>query len=184
MSNKKIGVLVGSLREGSFTKKLANVLTELTSEGYDAQVISIDGLEIYNPDLDTENAPVRWTEFREAIKAVDAVLFVTPEYNRTMPASIKNAIDVGSMPYGQSVWNNVPAAVVSAAAGALGGFGANHAIRQAVVFLNVAVMPAPEAYISNIHELFDGEEMNNEGTKAFLKSFMESFEAWIERVSL
>lgn len=183
MSKVKIAILVGSLRADSHTKKLSISLSKMVSENYEAKIVDISQLELYNPDLEDENTPVSWTKFRNEISECEAVLFVTPEYNRTIPASLKNAIDVGSQPYGQSIWDNKPGAVVTTAGGTLGGFGANHHLRQAVVFLNVILMQTPEAYIANIHELFDeNANLNNEGTKTFLQSFIDSFEDWIERV--
>lgn len=181
---KKIGILVGSLRQESYSKAVAERLSEMFGENVEAKIIDISALSLYNPDLETATPPAAWSEFRNELKAVDGVLFVTPEYNRTLPASLKNAIDVGSMPYGQSVWNDLPAAVVSVAAGNIGGFGANHNLRQAVVFLNVHVMQAPEVYLSNVHEMLDeNNQFKDNGTVDFLKSFTQSFENWIDRLN-
>jgi len=108
---------------------------------------------------------------------------VTPEYNRSVPGVLKNAIDVGSRPYGQSAWDGKPAAVISVSPGAIGGFGANQHLRQSCVFLNIPVMQQPEAYIGNAASLFDKEgSIRNEDTRKFLKGFMEAFAAWIERI--
>jgi chromate reductase len=108
------------------------------------------------------------------------VLFVTPEYNRSVPAVLKNAIDVGSRPYGQSAFDGKPAAVISASMGAIGGFGANHHLRQSLVFLSMPVLPG-EAYIGAAHELFDEQgKLKNESTRAFLANIASSFAAWIE----
>jgi chromate reductase, NAD(P)H dehydrogenase (quinone) len=109
------------------------------------------------------------------------VLFVTPEYNRSVPGVLKNAIDVASRPYGQSVFNGKPAAIVSQSPGALGGFGANHAIRQSLVFLNMPTMQMPEAYISNSAALFDDAgALTDESARKFLSIFMQAFAVWIE----
>jgi chromate reductase, NAD(P)H dehydrogenase (quinone) len=114
------------------------------------------------------------------VKAADAVRFVTPEYNRSIPGALKNAIDVGSRPYGQSVWNGKPGAVVSVSPGALGAFGANHNIRQAMVFLNVPMMQMPEAYVGGIAGVFDeAGNLTNESTRGFFKAFMEAYAAWV-----
>jgi chromate reductase len=119
-------------------------------------------------------------EFRAKIKAVDAILFVTPEHNRSVPAAMKNALDIGSRPYGQSAWNGKPGAVVSASPGAVGGFGANHHLRQSLVFLNISAMPQPEAYISGADKLFDASgKLSNDGTRKFLQQFMQAFADWI-----
>lgn len=111
----------------------------------------------------------------------DGFLFITPEYNRSVPAVLKNALDVGSRPYGKSVWDGKPGAVISVSPGAFGGFGANHQIRQTLVFLNVPTMQQPEAYIGNIAKLMDDSgNIKDESILEYLKSIMESFETWVE----
>ncbi len=176
-----VAVIVGSLREASLNRLMANVLSGLAPEGLRLGIVEIGGLPLYNQDLDAA-PPAAWTAFRDAIRAADAVLFVTPEYNRSVPGALKNAIDVGSRPYGQSAWNGKPGAVVSVSPGAIGGFGANHHLRQSLVFLNVPVMQQPEAYIGNAAALFaqDGT-LANDGTREFLKKFMAAFATWIAR---
>ncbi|MGY3644937.1 NAD(P)H-dependent FMN reductase [Bradyrhizobium sp. LM4.3] len=110
----------------------------------------------------------------------DSVLFVTPEYNRSVPAALKNALDVGSRPYGKSAWSGKPGAVVSASPGGIGGFGANHHLRQSLVFLDVPAMPQPEAYIGGADRLFDADgKLVNEETRKFLQGFMQSYAAWV-----
>ena len=177
-----VAVLVGSLRKESFNRKVANALIELAPAGLKLSIIEIGHLPIYNQDGD-ENPPPEWTVFRERIRAADAVLFVTPEHNRSVPAALKNAIDVGSRPYGKSAWSGKPGAVVSASPGAIGGFGANHHLRQSLVFLNVPAMQQPEAYIGGADKLFDAAgKLNNDGTRKFLQGFMQAFEAWINAI--
>uniref|UniRef100_UPI002FE0A129 NADPH-dependent FMN reductase n=1 Tax=Phenylobacterium sp. TaxID=1871053 RepID=UPI002FE0A129 len=123
-----------------------------------------------------------WTRFRDEVGAADAVLFVTPEYNRSVPGFLKNAVDVGSRPWGKAVWTDKPALVVSTSAGALGGFGANHHLRQAISFFNMPVLGQPEAYIGNTLSLFDEQgELTNEGTADFLRTLGQAFAAHIER---
>ena len=180
MSNeRKVAVLVGSLRKDSINRKLAHALTKLAPSELTFTFVEIGGLPLYNPDEDNE-PPQPWTDFRNAIAAVDAILFVTPEYNRSVPAALKNALDVGSRPYGKSVWSGKPGAVVSASPGAVGGFGANHHLRQSLVFLNIPAMQQPEAYIGGADKLFDEKgELNNEGTAKFLRGIMEAFSHWI-----
>jgi chromate reductase len=174
-----VAVLVGSLRKDSINRKVANALVELAPAGLKLGMVEIEHLPIYNQDGD-ENPPAAWTQFRERIRAADAVLFVTPEHNRSVPAALKNAIDVGSRPYGKSAWNGKPGAVVSASPGAIGGFGANHHLRQSLVFLNVPAMPQPEAYIGGADKLFDAQgTLINDGTRKFLQSFMQAFGAWV-----
>ena len=112
----------------------------------------------------------------------DGVLILTPEYNRSVPAVLKNAIDVGSRPYGQSAWDGKPCAVVSVSPGAQGAFGANHHLRQSLVFLNMPAMQQPEAYIGNAGKLFnDAGELAEDSTRAFLQKFIDAFDTWVER---
>jgi chromate reductase, NAD(P)H dehydrogenase (quinone) len=177
---RKVAVLVGSLRKGSFNRLTAKALAALAPAEQQLEIVEIGQLSLYNQD-DDDAPPPPWVAFRAQIKPADAVLFVTPEYNRSVPGVLKNALDVGSRPYGHSVWDRKPGAVVSVSPGAIGGFGANHHLRQSFVFLNVPAMPQPEAYIGGAASLFDKEgNLTNEGTRKFLKSFMEAFAAWIE----
>lgn len=176
---RKIAVIVGSLRKDSINRKLAHALAELAPAGLELGLVEIGQLPLYDPDLD-ETPPAAWTEFRARIKEADAVLFVTPEHNRSVPAALKNAIDIGSRPYGKSAWSGKPGAVVTASPGAMGGFGANHHLRQSLVFLNVPAMAQPEAYIGGADKLFDAAgKLVNEGTRKFLTGFMQSYEAWV-----
>jgi len=174
-----VAVLVGSLRKESINRKVANALVECAPSSLKLNIVEIGDLPLYNQDVDTD-PPAVWTAFRKRVKAADAVLFVTPEYNRSVPAPLKNALDVGSRPYGQSAWNGKPGAVVSASPGAIGGFGANHHLRQSLVFLNVPAMQQPEAYIGGADKLFDANgKLANDDTRKFLQQFMQAFAAWI-----
>lgn len=181
MATRKIAVLVGSLRKESFTRKLAKQLMLVAPPTLELEIVDISQLPIYNEDDETEAAPPAWTEFRDRIREVDGVLFCTPEYNRSLPGVLKNAIDVGSRPYGKAAWTGKPAAVVSNSPGALGGFGANHAVRQCLVFLNMPCMQMPEAYIGGISKKFDGDTLTDDGLKGFLQQFMECYATWVER---
>jgi chromate reductase, NAD(P)H dehydrogenase (quinone) len=174
-----VAVVVGSLRRDSINRKVANALIELAPPSLKPGFVEIGALPLYNQDEDA-SPPAPWVQFRAQVKAADAVLFVTPEYNRSVPAALKNALDVGSRPYGQSAWNGKPGAVVSAAPGAIGGFGANHHLRQSLVFLNVPAMQQPEAYIGGADKLFglDGK-LTNAVTREFLQKFMQAFADWI-----
>ena len=180
---KSIAVFVGSLRKESFNRKMAHTLIALAPESLKLEIIEINGLPFYNQDDDDGgNPPAAWTAFRERVRAFDGLLFVTPEYNRSVPGVLKNAIDVGSRPYGQSVWGGKPAAVVSVSPGAIGGFGANHHLRQSFVFLDIPVMQQPEAYIGGAAKLFDGEgRVIDEAAREFLVRFMEAFAAWVSK---
>ena len=179
-SVRDVAVLVGSLRKESINRKLANALAEVAPAGLKLEIVAIGDLPLYNQDDDVD-PPAAWAAFRRRIKAADAVLFVTPEHNRSVPAALKNALDVGSRPYGQSVWNAKPGAVVSGSPGAIGGFGANHHLRQSLVFLNVPAMQQPEAYVGGADKLFDAAgTLISDGTRTFLQNFMLAFAAWIE----
>ena len=163
-------------------RPVATALRELAPASLKLEIIEIGHLPLYNQDQDAK-PPAEWTAFRQRIKGADAILFVTPEYNRSVPAPLKNAIDVGSRPYGQSAWNGKLGAVVSASPGAIGGFGANHHLRQSLVFLNVPAMQQPEAYIGGADKLFDAEgKLVSDGTRKFLKDFMHAFSDWITTI--
>jgi chromate reductase len=181
MAGKNVAVLVGSLRKDSYNRKMARALMEVAPESLSLEIVEIGGLPLYNQDLD-DNAPQAWADLRERIRKSDAVLFVTPEYNRSVPAVLKNAIDVGSRPYGHSAWSGKPCAVVSVSPGAIGGFGANHHLRQSLVFLDMPAMQQPEAYVGNAANLFDEKgKLINDATREFGKKFMQAFAKWVER---
>jgi chromate reductase len=180
MASRKIAVIVGSLRKESFTRKVAKTLMLLAPPTLDMEIVEIGQLALYNQD-DDASPPPTYLEFRDRIRSFDGVLFATPEYNRSVPAALKNAIDVGSRPYGQSAWEGKPCAVISVTPGGLGAFGANHHLRQSLVFLNMPVMQGPEAYISNVSKLFDGDNLVDDNSKAFMQKFIDSFAAWVER---
>lgn len=180
MEAKRIAVIVGSLRKESFNRKIANNLIKLAPQDLELEILEISQLEMYNQDLD-ENPLQSWVEFRKAIKSFDGVIFVTPEYNRSIPGVLKNAIDVGSRPYGQSAWDKKPAAVISVSPGATGAFGANHHLRQCLVFLNMPVMQQPEAYIGQAGKLFnENGDIANDSTREFVTKFINAFSEWIE----
>lgn len=176
---RDVAVLVGSLRMDSINRKVANALAELAPTLLSLEMVEIGSLPHYSEDLDIEPPPA-WIEFRKRIKMADAVLFVTPEYNRSVPGVLKNAIDVGSRPYGDSAWDGKPGAVITASPGAIGGFGANHHLRQSLVFLNVPAMQQPEAYIGGAGKLFAaGSSIIDDDTRAFLQNFINAFADWI-----
>jgi len=174
-----VAVLVGSLRMASINRHVANALAELAPATLKLGILEIGQLPLYNQDSD-DSPPLVWTAFRDRIKAADAVLFVTPEYNRSVPAALKNALDVGSRPYGQNVWSGKPGAVVSASPGGIGGFGANHHLRQSLVFLNVPAMAQPEVYLGGADKLFDADgKWIADGTRKFLAAFMQAYTDWV-----
>jgi chromate reductase len=192
-SQRNVAVLVGSLRKDSFSRKIAEALSELAPAEMQLGIVEIGQLPFYNQD---DEVPVEktsgsgaagtpigvWTAFRQRVKAADAVLFVTPEYNRSVPGSLKNAIDVGSRPHGQSAWDGKPGAVISVTPGPLGAFGANHHLRQSFVFLNIPAMPQPEAYIAGVSKLLDktSGKLTDTSTREFLQKFLQAFAGWIE----
>jgi chromate reductase len=183
MEKFKIAVIVGSLRKESYNLKTAKALIALAPESLSLELLSIAELPMFNEDLEA-TPPNEWIEFREKIIAADGLLFLTPEYNRSVPGVLKNAIDVGSRPYGQNSWDGKPAAVVSVSIGNISGFGANHHLRQSLVFVNVPAMAQPEAYIGEATALFDDNgALTNESTKEFLKSFMVAFEKWVDTIA-
>jgi len=181
-TTRNVAVLVGSLRKESFTRKVAKTLIALAPPALKLEIVEIGTLPFYNQDLETENPPAEWVAFRDRIRPADAVIFATPEYNRSVPAVLKNAIDVGSRPYGKSVFDKKPAGVVSVSPGAIGGFGANQHLRQSLVFLNMPPLQMPEAYIGGADKLFDENgKLTNNSTREFLTKYLQAFAAWIER---
>jgi chromate reductase len=179
MKKYHIAVLVGSLRKESYNLKVAKTLMAIAPENLSLELLEIGHLPLYNEDSDA-NPPEQYRVFRERIKTCDGVLFVTPEYNRSVPAVLKNAIDVGSRPYGKNSWDGKPGAVISVSISSLGGFGANHHLRQSLVFINVPAMPQPEAYIPSAQDLFSEKgELINDSTKEFLEAFLTAFERWV-----
>ncbi|HWA92047.1 MAG TPA: NAD(P)H-dependent oxidoreductase [Rhizomicrobium sp.] len=181
MTVRDTAVIVGSLRKASLNRKMALALGGLAPSSLKLEIVEIGELPLYNEELEA-SIPPSWAAFRARIRRADAVLFVTPEYNRSVPGCLKNAIDVGSRPYGSSVWTGKPGAVVSVSPGAVGGFGANHHLRQSLVFLDVPVLQQPEMYIGGANKLFDeGGQVTADTTRDYLKKFLDAYAAWIEK---
>jgi chromate reductase len=181
-ATRKVGVFVGSLRKDSWTRKVANAIVSVSSPSLAFEFIDIGTISSYNADLET-SPPADWVTFRQKASGVDALLFVTPEYNRSIPGVLKNAIDVGSRPSRKGALNGKPGAVVSVSPGNLSGFGANHHLRQVLVFLDVPTLQQPEAYIGGVDKLFDDKgKLTNEATIEFLRTFVNAFAAWIELI--
>ena len=179
--SKNVAVFIGSLRKESLNRKMAHALIKLAPDSLKLEIVEIGHLPLFNQDFEAD-PPQAVKDFKQRIEAADAVLFITPEYNRSVPGVLKNAIDIGSRPYGNSSWNGKPGGVISVSPGAIGGFGANHHLRQSLVFLNIPILQQPEAYISGVDKLFDEQGgIANESTKGFLGKFMTTFGAWIER---
>lgn len=177
-----VGVIVGSLRKDSFNRKIAQAAIAVAPSSLAFSFIGTGDLPLYNADLETDTPPAAWTAFRDAVRGVDAILFVTPEYNRSVPGALKNAIDVGSRPAGKSAWSGKPCAVISVTQGMLGALGANHHLRQSFVFLNMPAMQAPEAYIGQVAPMFDDQgTLTNTATRDFLAKYMDAFGKWVAR---
>ena len=181
MKRKKIGILVGSLRRDSYSKKVAQYLAGLLDAQFDVVYPDTSGLALYNEDLENEGIPNEWQVFRNEIKALDAVLFVTPEYNRSIPAVLKNALDVASRPSGESVWGGKPGAIASVSPGKIGGFGANNHLRQVTTCLNIYMMQKPEAYIGGISGAVDDNGVSDKGMQDYLRGFAVEFAEWVNR---
>jgi chromate reductase len=179
-ATRKVGVLVGSLRKESFTRKVANAIVTVAPSSLSFEFIDIGSVSHYNQDLES-SPPPDWVAFRQKVSAVDALLFATPEYNRSVPGVLKNAIDVGSRPVRKGALNGKPGAVVSVSPGSIGGFGANHHLRQSLVFLDVPTLQQPEAYVGGADKLFDAAgNLTNDSTREFLRTFVGAFATWIE----
>ncbi len=182
--SKTIGLFAGSLRKESFSKKIAKAVVDMAPEGFEFKIISLDDLPVYNQDFDdNDNVPEAYVKFRNEVKTLDGVIFITPEYNRSIPGVLKNAIDVGSRPKQSSVWDGKPGAVFSNSPGNLSGFGANHHLRQCLVSLNVPVMQQPEVYLSKISEVFDENgKIKNEKTIEFLQKAVTAYIDWFNKI--
>jgi chromate reductase len=177
---RNVAVLVGSLRKASYSRRVAQAVIAMAPPALAMRIVEIGDLPLYNQDLETASPPPAWTTFREAIRSADALLFVTPEYNRSMPGALKNAIDVGSRPPGSAVWNGKPAGVISVTPGAIGAFGANHALRQSLMAVGVAAMPLPEMYIGGAATLLDDAgQFTNDKTRELFAKFVAALEKWV-----
>jgi chromate reductase len=184
---KDIAVLVGSLRKDSTSRKTALALAALAPETLRLDLVATGHLPFYDQDFDADaaSAPESYRAFRERIARADGVLFVTPEYNRSYPAHLKNAIDIGTRPYGKNVWSGKPAGVVSVSMGAMGGFGANQALRQQLANVNMSVLQQPEVYIGGADKIFDSDGgVTIEATEAFLRGYLASLASWSDRLAL
>ena len=179
----KIGILVGSLRRDSFSQKFAENMDLFFPESYELDIIEIGHLPFYSQDLDGEDyVHESFKLFREKVKEKDAFLFITPEYNRSFPAVLKNALDVGSRPPSENIWNGKAAAIISQSPGSYGGFGANHHLRQVMSAINLQVLQQPETYIRRSGEMFNEQGLlTDERTKKLLQKFSTAFVELIEK---
>jgi chromate reductase len=178
-----IAVIVGSLRKGAYSRLLGNALIQLAQPTLALRILEIGELPFYNQDLEGGDVtpPQAWTDFRDALRPMHGVIFVTPEYNRGVPAVLKNAIDVGSRPYGAAAWSGKPAAIISSSPGAMGGYGANHQLRQSLVFLDMPPLQQPEAYLNHINQAFgDDGQLSDERVRGLLTKLLTTFEHWVD----
>jgi chromate reductase len=182
MANFTVGYLVGSLSEASINRKLARALVGLAPDGLDMKEIPIGELPLYNRDLDGDYPAVA-TSFKDAVAGVDAILFVTPEYNRSIPGALKNAIDWGSRPYGDNAFSRKPTGIIGTSPGKIGTAVGQQHLRSILAFCNAPLMNSPEAYIQFTDGLITDEgEVTNESTADFLRDYMEEFQGFIGRV--
>ena len=177
-----VAILVGSLRKESISRKVALAVAELAPANLTFQIVEIGDLPLYSEDIDGDSPPDAYSYFRKQVSACDAVLFVTPEYNRSVPAALKNAIDIGSRPNGKNLWSGKPGAVISVSSGSGGRFGANHHLRQSLVFLDVPCMQQPEVYLGRAASMFDDEDKLSKSKKTFLKKFIDAYAQWVEQL--
>ena len=183
MDKHKIAILVGSLRKDSLNRRVAQTMCAVRDDSLECTIVEIGDLPLFNQDIEGD-PPAQWLRFREQIAAVDGVLFVTPEYNRGIPGALKNAIDVGSRPYGKSVFAKKPAAVVTASPGGIGGFGCNHQLRQCCVFLDMPMMAQPEAYLGHVtDDSFDADGQLKDGPlKDVVTKLAHAFAGWVDLI--
>ncbi len=178
----QVAILVGSLRADSINLKVAKSIMLIAKDRFDVEIVQISDLPLYSEDLDA-TPPVEYERFRKQIADKDGVIFCTPEYNRGVPGALKNAIDVGSRPYGKSVWGGKSAAVISVSPSPIGGFGANHQLRQLCVFLDMPTLQQPEAYLGGVTAAkFDADGTVTEETlSVFLEKIVSAYATWLSR---
>jgi chromate reductase, NAD(P)H dehydrogenase (quinone) len=182
MAKFKIGYFVGSLSSTSINRELSRVLIRLAPEEFEFTEIPIRDLPLYSPDYDA-NYPPEANALKDAIRHSNAVLFVTPEYNRSIPGALKNAIDWASRPWGQNAFDHIPAGVIGASIGQIGTAVAQQSLRGVLSFCNARQMTAPEAYIKFSPEMFPGNgEVADEATVAFLTNYLNEFRDHVARV--
>lgn len=177
---RKIGLIVGSLRKESYNRKVANTVIELLGEDYKGEIIEIKDLPLYNEDIDDGNPLESYKVFRNKIKEMDGIIFFTPEYNRSVSSAIKNAVDVGSRPYGENAWNNKPAGVISASISPMGGLMANQTLRHSLVPINMPVLQKPEMYLGSMADCFTQEGKMVDETKEYINSFVTAYKSHVE----
>jgi chromate reductase len=179
MGAKKVAVVVGSIRRDSINRKLAHALMKLAPKDLQTGILRIDDLPVYNQDLD--ESPIEPVlRLKSEVAAADALLFVTPEHNRSVPTALKNALDWASRPYGQNRWAGKPAGIIGASPGLIGTAVAQHTLRGILGYLDVPTMGQPEAYVHFTEGLIDaGGNISNEGTRKFLQGYVDRYASWV-----
>jgi chromate reductase len=181
MDKIKVAVLVGCLRKDSFNRKLARAVEKLAPEGFEFQHIRIDNLPLYNQDFDSDY-PAEGKRLKQEVEAADALLFVTPEYNRSIPGVLKNALDIGSRPWGTNSFAGKPGAAIGISVGAPGTSMAQQHLRNVLLYLDVTLMGQPEVYVQFKDGLIDGEgKIGNPDTQEFLQGFVDRYVAWVAK---
>ncbi|MDR1359047.1 MAG: NAD(P)H-dependent oxidoreductase [Coriobacteriales bacterium] len=180
-SKTRILVLPGSFRRQSFSGSIARYAASVLPEACEVEFAALDELPLFNQDFDDDGTtPASWKTFRAQVAVSDGLLFVTPEYNRSFPAVLKNAIDIASRPPGESVWAGKPAALISTSPGRIGGALSNQHLRQPLSFLNVRILLQPEMYVSDVAALLNSEgELVDEAAKRRIEGYMSAFVAWV-----
>ena len=181
MANRKVALIAGGLSKNAVSGRVAGALQSMQTPGIDWQRVEIGALPFYNQDLETANPPAPWTEFRNTLRAADAVLFVTPEYNRGPPGALKNAIDVGSRPWGKSVWDGKPCGIVSTSPGPIGGYGANHILRQNISYFAMHLLHQPEMYLGGADKMVGGDGKPTDQARELFTRYLNAFAEWVER---
>ncbi|NLB38245.1 MAG: NAD(P)H-dependent oxidoreductase [Clostridiales bacterium] len=181
--SRKIGIIAGSLRKGAYTKSVAKAVQDMFPKGWEVTMIEFDHLPLFSQDYEEDGQnPASYTAFRNQIGAQDAFVFVTPEYNRSIPGGLKNALDVASRPYSENKWNGKPAAVISSSIGRIGGFGANHHLRQVMTFLNMPPVQQPEVYLSEVQDMLDEQgNLNSPEVRGLLQSVVDALVKMLEK---
>jgi chromate reductase, NAD(P)H dehydrogenase (quinone) len=183
MSNTTVAVFVGSLREDSFNRRLAKAVERLAPADFEFSHVRIDDLPLYSQDFDADY-PAECTRLKREVEAADALLFVTPEYNRSVPGVLKNAIDIGSRPWGKNSFAGKPAGVIGISVGSIGTALAQQHLRNILAYLDVPTLGQPEVFVQFKDGLIDGDgQIGPDDTKAFLQSFVDAYVAWVRKIS-
>ena len=181
MSKTKVAVFIGSLRKGSFNRKLAKAVEKLAPDDFEFTHVRIDDLPLYNQDFD-ENYPAEAARLKKDVESADAVLFVTPEYNRAIPGVLKNAIDIGSRPWGTNSFAGKPAGLLGISIGAIGTALAQQHLRNTMAYLDMPTLGQPEVFMQMKDGLLDDDgNIGNDDTRKFLQDFVDKYVAWVKK---